>query len=85
MFEYFETYSSRLWAISEAKWTRKGLISKRDDIPKWLFNTTVWVNSHWQTLDIFNTTGGDPIILKDRIVDIKERFKIDGLGLHWYF
>jgi hypothetical protein len=50
----------RPFALTQADWTRKGPLVNRTDVPAWLLNMTVWVNSHWQQNDIFNITGGDP-------------------------
>jgi hypothetical protein len=78
----------RAWALPNALWTQRGPLRQRTDTPAWLFNTTTWVNSHWQQNDIFNTTGGDPIVVRNRVTDIARRFNLSqvsgaGLGLHW--
>ncbi len=45
------------------------------------------MNSHWQELDIFNITGGDPNVVQERVTTIAARFGQNstngGLGLHW--
>eukprot|EP00466_Bigelowiella_natans_P008547 jgi/Bigna1/75549/fgenesh1_pg.35_\ len=76
----------RNWAVSEADWTRQGPMHERSDIPQWLFNVTTWVNSHWQGNDIFNTTGGDPAVVLNRMRAIESRFGLrrGSLALHWY-
>ena len=75
----------RQWVLPSADWTKKGPVEHRADVPKWLNNVTTWVNSHWQGYDIFNTTGGDPEVVKNRVLEVKQRFNLSGeLGLHWY-
>eukprot|EP01064_Diplonema_japonicum_P011675 TRINITY_DN19111_c0_g1_i1.p1 TRINITY_DN19111_c0_g1~~TRINITY_DN19111_c0_g1_i1.p1 ORF type:complete len:856 (+),score=104.11 TRINITY_DN19111_c0_g1_i1:31-2598(+) len=77
----------RPWALSSAAWTQKGPVENRTDIPDWLLNTTTWVNSHWQGNDIFNTSGGDPEVVKQRVLAVNQRFDLGphaNLGLHWY-
>ena len=76
----------REWAINQADWVRKGPIALRVDTPMWLQNLTVWVNSHWQALDIFNITGGDGEVLSSRMADIVNLLAdpAEGVGLHWY-
>ena len=76
----------REWALAEATWTRQGPMIARSDVPRWLFNLTTWINSHWQGNDIFNTSGGDPEVVKNRVAAIVDRFGLsrDALALHWY-
>ena len=76
----------RGWALADADWTKAGPLSKRSTAPKWLFNLTTWINSHWQGNDIFNVTGGDPTVVEARTTAIINRFGIagDALALHWY-
>ena len=68
-----------------APWGRAPLRT-RTDVPAWLKTTTTWVNSHWQPLDIFNTTGGDPYVAAANTVAAQKRFGLGkgGLALHWY-
>jgi hypothetical protein len=76
---------ARDWSLPNAAWTRKGFIDKRVDTPSWLFNTSTWLNSHWQPLDIFNISGGDPDVLAPRVLDIVRRMNLSQpLGLHWW-
>eukprot|EP00927_Polykrikos_kofoidii_P017927 TRINITY_DN18226_c0_g1_i1.p1 TRINITY_DN18226_c0_g1~~TRINITY_DN18226_c0_g1_i1.p1 ORF type:complete len:794 (+),score=114.91 TRINITY_DN18226_c0_g1_i1:108-2489(+) len=76
----------RSWALAHATWTKQGPLRQRGNIPQWLYSLTTWVNSHWQGNDIFNVSGGDPVVLLGRISDIKARFDLesDALALHWY-
>ena len=48
-----------------------------------LSRRTVWVNSGWQELDIFNETQGDPDVVVERMTNIVPRFDIPNIGLHW--
>lgn len=75
----------RSWVLnSAASWVSKGPIVQRPDVPHWLLNLTTWVNSHWQGNDIFNTSGGDPAVVLERMTAITARFGLPNLGLHWY-
>lgn len=76
----------RNWALREATWTKQGPMSQRPDVPEWLYDVTTWVNSHWQGNDIFNVTGGDPVVVQQRVTAIFERFGLaaNALALHWY-
>eukprot|EP01061_Rhynchopus_euleeides_P041274 TRINITY_DN7162_c0_g1_i2.p1 TRINITY_DN7162_c0_g1~~TRINITY_DN7162_c0_g1_i2.p1 ORF type:complete len:906 (+),score=269.64 TRINITY_DN7162_c0_g1_i2:50-2719(+) len=79
----------RAWALPNAEWTKLGPVSGRQDIPSWLNNVPVWVNSHWQGNDIFNTSGGDPQVVQQRVLAVQDRFGVKSkfgadLGLHWY-
>ncbi|KAJ9470394.1 putative glycoside hydrolase [Diplonema papillatum] len=76
----------RSWVLPNADWTQAGPLRTRADHPKWLDNTTVWVNSHWQGNDIFNTTGGDPKVVENGVLAVQKRFGLGQalLGLHWY-
>lgn len=47
----------RKWALPNANWAQAGKLRDRPDVPNWLLDLTIWVNSHWQELDILNTTG----------------------------
>ena len=74
----------RAWTLPHASWTSKGYIDQRKDTPTWLFNVSTWVNSHWQPLDIFNISGGDPDIVAPRALDMVKRFNLSQpMGLHW--
>jgi hypothetical protein len=77
----------RAWVLSAATtWTSQGPMRTRNPpLAPWMFNLTTWVNSHWQGLDIFNRTGGDPEVVANRVLSIVERFGLarDALALHW--
>eukprot|EP01043_Picozoa_sp_COSAG02_P035832 COSAG02_NODE_2591_length_8466_cov_26.224095_3_plen_394_part_00 len=75
----------RSWVLAHATWTKQGPMRTRTDIPGWLYNLTIWVNSHWQQNDIFNISGGDPAVTANRVAAIVDRFGIgkDSLALHW--
>lgn len=72
----------RAWVLPNAVWTRDGPTSP----PAWFQSVTTWVNSHWQQLDIFNVTGGDPAVVVPRVAAIMERFQMapGEMALHWY-
>ena len=72
--------------LAHARWTQQGPMRSRTDIPTWMYKLTTWVNSHWQQNDIFNTSGGDPAVVANRVGAIVERFGLsnDSLALHYY-
>ena len=74
------------WVLHHARWTEQGPLSSRTDRPMWVDNMTTWINSHWQGNDIFNITGGDPMVVLNRVKAIVHRFNLKKgeLGLHWY-
>jgi len=76
----------RNWVLEHATWVQAGPMSQRSELAPWMFNLTTWVNSHWQGLDIFNRTGGDPTVVKNRVSNIVNRFGLrkDALALHWF-
>jgi len=76
----------RDWVLPNSLWTKHGKMEDRVDIPEWAYNITTWVNTHWSGNDIFNTTGGNPEAVLERMKNIVERFGLDkdALALHWY-
>jgi hypothetical protein len=58
----------------------------RGDTPVWAQNLTTWINTHWQDIDIFNTTGGDPRAVLQNTINIAKRFGLDkdAMALQWY-
>jgi hypothetical protein len=66
----------RSWALHYADWVTEPL-QRRYDVPEWATELTVWVNSHWQQNDIFNTTGGDPTVVTNRVSEIVDRFNLN--------
>ncbi len=68
----------------QAVWTSAGPLISRPDVPAWLVNQTLWVNSGWQELDIFNATQGDPAVVVQRLQALVPRLQVPDLGLHWY-
>lgn len=77
----------RSWALENAEWTRNGPISspiRSKEFPQWHLNNNIWINSHWQCHDIFNTTGGDPDFVLKNTLAIADRLEEDTLSFHWY-
>ena len=76
----------RDWVLPNAQWTQLGKLENRTDIPEWSYNITTWVNTHWNQVDIFNKTGGQPQAVLERMKNIVERLGLDkdALALHWY-
>ncbi len=70
--------------VLQALWTANGPLIERSDVPLWLQNMTLWVNSGWQELDIFNQTQGDPAVVLQRLQALQPRLGVSDLGLHWY-
>jgi hypothetical protein len=62
-------------------------LALRRDLPGWALDITFWVNSHWQELDLFNKSGGDPAVVEAGVGRLLARLNgttKGGLGLHWY-
>jgi hypothetical protein len=54
------------------------------NLPKWFRDTSVWINTHWQCHDVFNTTGGDPDYVVKTTSDVADLLGQETLGLHYY-
>lgn len=76
----------RGWALAEAQWTKKGPIrtTTAAKLPSWYRSNSVWINSHWACLDVFNSTGGDPDAMMELVPKISARLDEPHLSLHWY-
>jgi hypothetical protein len=72
----------RAWVLPSAEWTQAGPLRNRADMPEWLVNLPVWVNSGWQELDIFNKTQGDPAVVQQRVSAISKRYYCAAEALH---
>jgi hypothetical protein len=72
----------RDWALKHAHWTRKGKISARDDVPRWLLAAPVWLR--------LKPGHHDPPSATYALVDgVREALGGEGsavseLGVHWY-
>ena len=64
-----------------APWITSKISSR---VPGWYKSNAVWLNTHWQCLDVFNNTGGDPMVVRERIGEIAQLLKEPSLLLHWY-
>jgi hypothetical protein len=70
---------------AQAPWTQAGpLIDNPQRTPLWLRNTSLWFNTGWQQLDIFNTTQGDPLEVAAEMHELLPHFDLAHIGLHWY-
>ena len=77
----------RDFVVEHAQWTKRGrLVDRMTSLGDWVNSTLVFVNSHWQGLDIFNTTDGDPSVVSNRVLNVKRRFNLSNgeLALHHY-
>ena len=78
----------RPFALGQGAWAAKGPLSRRRgrDVPPWLLDVTMWVNSHWQGNDVFNTSGGAPDVVQERVLALQRRLRLGPgrLALHWY-
>ena len=65
-------------------WYQKGL-ARRDQRPDWIHNTPLWVNTHWQEVDVLENKGGDPHVVVERVKELKQLLgdKVP-VFLHWY-
>mmetsp|Transcript_13392 Transcript_13392/g.22430 ORF Transcript_13392/g.22430 Transcript_13392/m.22430 type:complete len:1054 (+) Transcript_13392:30-3191(+) len=87
-----ETAGSPLWyqaaniyktflQSASAPWMQQKLSSR---IPDWYRNNAIWLNTHWQCYDVFNRTGGDPVVVRDTVTKIAQLLREPSLILHWY-
>jgi hypothetical protein len=71
----------REWAIADARWTKRGNLSARDDVPAWLLRAPLWLKlsgnypNHSSTLELAD--------------GVKEAFgggnsAVTDIGIHWY-
>eukprot|EP00939_MAST-03C_sp_MAST-3C-sp1_P000922 g922.t1 len=78
----------RNFVLSDAQtgWTEQGPLAERKDVPKWLYKLTTFCNSHWQQNDVFNISGGDPTVVRNRVTNIAKRFDLPpgAFGVHLY-
>lgn len=74
----------RGFAHKWASWVSEP-VRNRTDVPAWLLETHLWVNSGWQNLDIFNATQGDPAVVQARMTGLSKVFRdTAAMALHWY-
>lgn len=82
---WFEAASIyREWALQHTVWIKKGPLRSQPALPGWYRNNHLWLNTHWQCLDIFNETGGDPSFVVDYTVQVTEHLNMSSYALHWY-
>lgn len=73
---------------------RKRLM-QRPDLPAWFQDLAVWINSHWQIVDVFNPAGGDPSVVANLMAKVLDQLDLFGgkagmhkggprVGFHWY-
>lgn len=76
----------RNFALHDAKWTQKGPISSRKgpQVPEWYYSNSIWMNSHWQCHDVFNSTGGKPAFVNDYTKEISTLLNQPSTINHWY-
>ena len=69
----------RSWALPNALWTRKGNLSARTDVPRWVLDAPVWLRLHSD--DPSNETVA-------KFEGVRDLLGSDGsfrnMGLHWY-
>jgi hypothetical protein len=71
------------WALSNAKWTAQGPLINRTDVPKWLLNTPLWVNTGWDWGSL-NWTAGDPDVVIEKLATVRQIFNVTPIAAHWY-
>jgi hypothetical protein len=93
----------RNWAIQNAEWVKAGTLAQRaaaiaqgtadvttPPMPAWYKTNTLWLNTHWQCHDIFNTTGGAPHVVLPSTLAVADRLwgkdpdTPRSMALHWY-
>jgi hypothetical protein len=68
----------RAWALKQ-KWTQKGSLSNRIDVPENVINTGVWIRDHW----IWNGAKGTPEQMNKPLIQAAKKLDVP-VGLHWY-
>ena len=69
---------------SRTSWYAKG-IERKANRPEWIHDVPFWINSHWQTNDVFETKGGKPSVVLERVRQFKELVGMEfPMILHWY-
>jgi hypothetical protein len=61
----------REWALAHAPWTSAGLVTQRADIPQWLLENHLWINTGWQCHDVLNVTEGSPKVVLERALTMR--------------
>lgn len=67
----------------QTEWYKRGL-SLRMSRPEWIYSTPLWINTHWQTVDVFEPTGGHPRTVLERVNKFKALIGDCPMLLHWY-
>jgi len=68
----------RYWALKQ-RWTQKGPLSNRIDIPESILNTGIWIRDHW----VWNDVTGKPQQMNKPLLDAAKKLDVP-VGLHWY-
>ncbi|HCC69873.1 MAG TPA: hypothetical protein DEQ09_01770 [Bacteroidales bacterium] len=68
----------RPWALKQ-KWTGKGSLSERTDVPESILNLGLWIRDDW----IWNDVDGTPEEMNKPLVDAARKLDVP-IGLQWY-
>jgi hypothetical protein len=68
----------RPWALNQ-RWTQKGPVSNRIDIPESIINLGVWLRDQW----IWENEGGTPAEMNKPLLEAAKKLDVP-VGLHWY-
>ncbi len=68
----------RLWALKQ-KWTGKGSLSERIDVPESILNLGLWIRDDW----IWNDAEGTPEEMNKPLLDAAKTLDVP-IGLQWY-
>jgi len=68
----------RPWALNQ-KWTQKGPLSNRIDIPESIINIGIWIRDNW----IWNNAEGTPAEMNKPLLEAAKKLDVP-VGLHWY-
>jgi len=68
----------RPWALQQ-KWTQKGPISQRTDVPENILNIGVWIRNQW----VWNQAEGTPEEMNKPLLEAAKTLEVP-VGLHWY-
>lgn len=68
----------RPWALKQ-KWTQKGTLSYRQDVPQSILNLGIWIRDNW----VWNGTEGSPTEMNKALLSAARKLGVP-VGLHWY-
>lgn len=68
----------RPWALQQ-KWTQKGPLSQRTDVPESILNLGIWIRDSW----VWDGIEGTPEEMNKPLLEAAKKLEVP-VGLHWY-